>query len=119
MSDSIKLYLDEDTLSRDLVKALRARSVDLLTAKEVGLIHIPDGQHLAYAASLGRAVVTHNTRDYARLHAEYLAAGKHHAGIIASDQVQVGVLLRRLLKLLNARSAADLHDVLEYLNSWH
>ena len=37
MKVPIKLYLDEDALDRDLVKALRSRSVDVLTAQEAGL----------------------------------------------------------------------------------
>lgn len=110
MDDAVKLYLDEDTMSRDLVRALRSRSVDLLTASEAGQVHMPDPHHLDYATSLGRAVMTYNTRDFARLHAEYLAAGKHHAGIIVSDQLQVGVVLRRLMKLLSVRSATELCD---------
>ncbi len=118
MDDPVKLYLDEDTMSRDLVNALRSRSVDLLTAREAGYVHIPDHRHLDYATSLGRAVVTYNTRDFARLHAEYLSVGKHHAGIIVSDQLQVGVILRRLMRLLNARSAVEMRDRLEYLSDW-
>ncbi len=105
-------------MSRDLVKALRSRAVDLLTASEAGQVHMPDQHHLDYATSLGRAVVTYNTRDFARLHAEYLAAGKHHAGIIVSDQLQVGVVLRRLMKLLNVRSTGEMRDCLEYLSDW-
>jgi hypothetical protein len=46
MPEAVRLYLDEDVMSRDLVNALRSRAVDLVTAKEAGLIHIPDSQHL-------------------------------------------------------------------------
>ncbi len=35
-----------------------------------------------------------------------------------SDQVPIGVIVRRLLKLLNARSAAEMQDWLEYLSNW-
>jgi hypothetical protein len=95
MSDPIRLYLDEDTSSRALILALRSRSVDVLTAQESNLIQASDERHLEYAASLGR-----------------------HAGIIVSDQAQVGVLARRLLKLLAARSAAEAQDRLEFLSAW-
>ena len=76
MPEMLRLYLDEDVMSRDLVNALRSRAVDLLTAKEAGQIHRPDSQHLAYATAQGRTLVTYNTRDYARLHAEYRAADR-------------------------------------------
>jgi hypothetical protein len=92
--------------------------VDVLTAREADLIQIPDERHLEYATSLNRTVFTFNVRDHARLHTEYLSADRHHAGIIVSAQLQVGVILRRLLKLLAARSATDMRDWLEYLSNW-
>ncbi len=115
MAERIRLYLDEDTINRALVKELRAREIDLLTAKEVNLIHVPDEQHLDYATSLNRTIFTFNARDFAKLHTEYLATGRHHAGIIISAQLPVGVILRRLLKLLNTRSVTDMQNGLEYL----
>ncbi len=118
MPDSIKLYLDEDTINRALIKALRARNIDILTAKEADLIQTPDQEHLEYATSLNRAVFTFNTRDFVRLHTEYLSTGRHHAGIIVSNQVQIGVIIRRLLKLLDARSATEMDNWLEYLSNW-
>ncbi len=118
MPDPIRLYLDEDTISRALVKALRAKSVDVLTSKEAGLIEIPDERHLEYAAELGRAVLTFNVQDFARLHYADMSTGRHHAGIIVSEQLQVGVIIRRLLTLLGALSAADMRDRLEYLGNW-
>ena len=118
MPDAIKLYLDEDAISRALIKALRSRNVDLLTAKEADLIQVPDQDHLDYATSLDRTVSTFNTRDFVKLHPSYLALGRHHAGIIVSDQRQVGVIIRRLLKLLHSRSASEIQDGLEFLSNW-
>ena len=118
MPDPIKLYLDEDTISRALIKALHSRNVDVLTAKEAALIQAPDQVHLDYATSLNRTVFTFNTRDFAKLHTTYLASSRHHAGIIVSDQLETGVIVRRLLKLLNARSTEAMQDWLEYLSSW-
>lgn len=114
----IKLYLDEDTINRALIKALRSRNIDVLTAREADLIQVADERHLEHATSLGRTVFTFNARDFARLHTEYLATGRHHAGIIISAQLPVGVILRRLLRLLSARSDAEMRDWLEYLGSW-
>jgi len=116
--DSIKLYLDEDTINRALIKALRSRSVDVLTAREADLIQVPDERHLTYATFLGRTIFTFNARDYARLHTEYLSTDRHHAGIVISAQLPVGVILRRLLRLLNVRSTAEMRDRLEYLGNW-
>ncbi len=118
MLDPIRLYLDEDTISHALIRALRSRAVDVLTAREADLIQIPDEYHLEHATFLKRTVFTFNVRDFARLHTEYVSTGRHHSGIVVSAQLPVGVILRRLLKLLNARSAADMYDWLEYLGNW-
>ncbi|MBX7252668.1 MAG: DUF5615 family PIN-like protein [Candidatus Promineofilum sp.] len=116
--DSIRLYLDEDTISRALIAALSARNVDILSAHVAGLISAPDDEHLRFATSTGRTLFTFNTRDFARLHAEWLSTDRHHAGIIVSDQIQVGQLIRRLLRLLDGLSAADMGDRLEFLGKW-
>jgi hypothetical protein len=116
--DPIKLYLDEDTISRALIKALRSRNVDLLTAKEAKLIQAPDQDHLDYATSQGRTIFSFNTRDFVKLHTAYLSENRHHAGIIVSDQVQIGLIVRRLLKLLHGRSAEEMRNWLEFLSNW-
>jgi hypothetical protein len=63
MPELIKLYLDEDTISRSLVQALRSRNVDLLTASEANLITIPDAEHLAFAAAQNRTLLHYITLD--------------------------------------------------------
>jgi len=46
--------------------------------------------------------------------------GRHHAGIIIGDQqvLSIGEEMRRLLKISDARTAADMRDTLEYLGNW-
>lgn len=80
---------------------------------------VPDETQLAFAMQQNRVIFTFNTRDFTQLHKTYLAADQHHAGIIVSDQVQVGILLRRLLKLIDAKSAEEMTDWLEFLSNWH
>jgi hypothetical protein len=43
---------------------------------------------------------------------------RYHAGIIVSDPLETGVIVRRLFKLLNARTAAEVKDWLEYFSNW-
>ena len=118
MPEHVQLYLDEDTINRRLIRALRSRDIDVVTAHEAGLIAVPDQEHLEYASSMGRAVFTFNTRDFVELHTQYVSATKYHAGVIVSDQTHIGVILRRLLKLCNTRSASDMQNWLEYLSNW-
>lgn len=56
--------------------------------------------------------------DFVQLHTQYLNSGRSHAGIIVSDQLGTGVILRRLLKLINDRSAEEMRNWLEFLSNW-
>ena len=77
------LYADENFPLPASV-ALRAAGHDVLTAQEDGRagFGIPDPDVLARATALGRAVLTHNRKDYFKLH----AAAPAHAGIVACKE---------------------------------
>ena len=53
---NIRIYIDEDAMDKDLVRALRARGVDVITALEADMVERRDGEHLEYAATQGRAL---------------------------------------------------------------
>lgn len=118
MSERIRLYLDEDTISRSLINALRARQINVVTAQEAQQMGKSDELQLEYATSKQRVIFTFNTQDFVQLHNHYLGQGKQHSGIIVSDQLQVGILLRRLLKLINSKTSADMENWLEFLSNW-
>lgn len=118
MSSRIKLYLDEDAQRTDLIQALRARNIDVLTVSEVNLLGQPDDLHLLYATEQSRVIFTFNRGDFFRLHTEWLQNEQHHAGIIVSDQVGTGVVMRRLLHLIDVKPAEEMHNWLEFLNNW-
>ena len=118
MPDLIQLYLDEDAQRTSLVRALRARRIDVLTANESGKVGISDADQLAFAVSRNRTVFTFNRGDFAKLHAEYLQLGRDHSGIIVSDQLEISVIIRRLLRLLDSHRAEDMRNRLEFLGNW-
>ena len=101
-----------------MVRALRARQIDVITALDANLIGRPDSDHLAYTSAESRVLFSFNRGDFAQLHNEYLQAGREHTGIIISDQLGTSIVIRRLLKLLHAQSAEDMHNWLEYLSNW-
>lgn len=117
---TVRLYLDEDSMDRALVRALRARGVDVISAFDVGMIERDDAEHLDYATVHGRVLYTFNVGDFYRLHTNYLAEGKSHAGIILAQQQRysVGEQMRRLLKLIATRPAEGFKDGLEFLSVW-
>jgi Domain of unknown function (DUF5615) len=111
------LYLDEDSIDRDLVTALRSRGVDVITATDSGMLGYSDADHLDYATSLGRVLYSFNKGDFYRLHIRYLTEGKSHAGIILASQQRysIGEQLRQLLQLISTKSAEQMQNNLEFL----
>lgn len=107
-------------MDRDLVRALRARGVDVEPANEVGMIEREDDEHLTYATTQGRVIFSFNIGDFCRLHGEFMANRKSHAGIVVSRQQRysVGEQMRRLLKLIANKTAEEMRDRLEFLSDW-
>lgn len=118
MNARIKLYLDEDAQRTDLIQALRARHIDVETASEARLLAQPDEIQLRYATAQQRVVFTFNRGDFYQLHTKWLRSGQHHAGIILSDQLSTSVVMRRLLRLIDAKPASEMLDWIEFLSNW-
>jgi len=116
----IRLYFDEDSMRRSLVRALCARGVDVITALDAGMVEREDAEHLDYATEQGRVLCTFNAGDFYGLHSEYVAQGKPHAGIILMRQqyYSVGEQMRRLLKLMASTSADEMKNWVEFLSAW-
>ena len=95
-------YADEN-FPFPTVVALRAAGHDVLTALDDGRAGagIPDPDVLARATALGRAVLTHNRKDYLRLH----AADPTHAGIVAcKEDLDFQALADRIHAAVSAHS---------------
>jgi len=116
----LRLYMDEDFMREALVRGLRERGFDTMTAQEAGMIERTDADHLAFAAGAGRVLCTFNVGDFWHLPGEHLANGRTHAGIIlvAQQRYGVGEVLRRLLRLAATLSADDMVDRAEFLSAW-
>jgi predicted nuclease of predicted toxin-antitoxin system len=106
----VRLYFDRHIRAR-LAVDLRGHGYDVRTTEEAVLDTASDDEQLAFATAEGRAILTYNIRDFAPLHDECVAAGRPHAGIIVSRQLgrrQYGLLLERMLRLLNRFTAAEM-----------
>jgi predicted nuclease of predicted toxin-antitoxin system len=77
----LKLLLDE-MYPPALADALRAAGIDVSTVAERGLAGTSDPGVLEAAATDGYVVLTENVSDFARIAAERLTAGGHHAGVL-------------------------------------
>lgn len=113
-----RLYLDEDALDDDVLAGLKARGIDAITAAEAGMISRDDEDHLALAVSQGRVLYSFNGHDFYRIHSQWIAAGRDHAGIILAKQQRysVGEQIRRLSLLIETLSAEDMRNRVEFLS---
>lgn len=105
----VTLYIDED-ITHKLAKVLRERGFDAVAAYEAGNIEVPDAVHLEFAASQGRVLLTCNTKDFSPLFDEWWEAGRDHYGIIVSEQLGFGEMLRRVLNLLDSVTAGEMRN---------
>ena len=83
----------------------------------------PDGCPALAPGTAGRNVTLSRYLqrwDFSALHAEYLAVGRQHAGILLVHQQRysTGELIRRLLRFAFALSASEMVDRAEYLSAW-
>jgi hypothetical protein len=77
----LKLLLDEMYSAR-LAGALRSDGVNVRTVVELGLAGSSDPEVFAAAIDDGRALLTENVADFARISAEHVSAGQHHPGVL-------------------------------------
>ena len=110
MSEKIKLCTDEHVHSA-VVAGLRRRGVDVLTTYEAGILGASDEDHLALAASQGRAIFAQDD-DFLRLHAR----GVEHAGIVyAYQHAPIGEIVRGLMLIYQVLGPNDMKNHVEFL----
>jgi predicted nuclease of predicted toxin-antitoxin system len=111
------LLLDED-VRMILAAILRERGYDAVHILEVDRGGKSDPEQLAYAVRQRRAILSHNIRDYLLLDRSYRAQGLEHNGILVSDQIPLGVLLRRILRCLSQHTAEEVRNRVIWLQDF-
>lgn len=114
---AIRFLTDED-IHVAVAVSLRAAGIDAVSTPECGRREADDESQLEYAAQLGRATVTFNVADFARLHADWRDQNRSHAGIIVSSQRPIGEVVRRLKRLSQALDADAMQNRIEFLSNW-
>lgn len=116
----IGLYIDEDSMSKSLVTALRHQQIDVVTAMDVARLACSDEEQLTWATQAGRVLYSSNITDFCRLHSQWLQEGKHHAGLILVRQQRysLGELVKGILVVHKLYSPADVRDQLIFLSSF-
>mgnify|MGYP001597754055 CR=1 FL=1 len=112
----ILLYVDEDSCSEALLRGLCTRGWDVRSVHDDGLAGRTDEEQLTHAAGLGRVLLTANTKDFCRLHRDWMAQGRHHAGIVCLRQnLAVGAILRQLLPFALDTAPEGMQDRVVFL----
>lgn len=115
--EHITLYMDEH-VQFSLAEGLKIRGIDVITTQEAGNRSLGDITQLDFATKKSRVLFSFNKRHFAKIHYEWMKKGRTHSGIILSDQKEVGMILRRLMKLYFSLSKEDMQNRLEYLSVW-
>lgn len=104
-------------MARALVEGLRARGVDVTTVIDESMNERDDREQLEHATEERRVIYTFNVGHFCKLHKDYLAQGKSHAGIIVvyRQRYSVGEQIRRLIEMVGTKSADDTIDTLSFL----
>jgi hypothetical protein len=104
----------------DLVRGLRSRGIDVMTAADAGMVRRKDEEHLSLATGQGRALYSFNVGDYHAIHTEWMATGHSHAGIILAQQKRysLGEQIRRLLRLIGSLTDDEMRNREEFLGRW-
>jgi predicted nuclease of predicted toxin-antitoxin system len=120
MSDAklfIRLYLDAD-VDVKLAANLRKAGYDCVSARQVGNAALDDESQMIFAANEGRVLVTHNIRDFAPIFERWWHSDRCHPGIVVSQQIPLGELQRRIMRLLDTVTADEMENNLRNLGEF-
>jgi uncharacterized protein DUF5615 len=79
----MKLYADEDSASRHLLRALSQAGHDVQRPHDVQLLGRPDPVHLLHCIQTHRVLISQNHDDFDLLHNLVIQSGGQHPGIFA------------------------------------
>src|SRR4051794_17319604 len=99
-------------MDRGIAVELRRRGVDVTTTPGAGLLGLDDEDHIAFALSQRRVIVTDDA-DFLR----HAAAGSKHAGVAFARRGArtIGQIVEGLLTIHGAMTPDDMAGHVEYL----
>ena len=108
---SLRFYLDEN-VPVQVARQLKARGIDAVTARDLGLLGEDDINHLQNATELGRVLCTHDT-DFLHL----ASFGRQHSGIVFGQQDihYIGEWVNWLTLMHAVYTPEEMIDRVEYL----
>lgn len=113
----MRLLIDE-MYPPALAEGLRAAGIDAVTVGDLHLSGNSDAEPFAAAAADGRAVLTENVGDFARIAAEHSTRGAHHHGVLIALSTRFSrrpAGIRPLIEAIEAIESEQLADRVLYL----
>src|SRR3990172_878015 len=107
---AIKFYSDEH-VSPAVVNGLRQRGIDVLTAKEAGMLGMPDEKHLELASTQGRVIFTQDS-DFLRFHSKGI---NHHGIVYAHQRTPVSQIIQGLTLIYQILTEEEMNNQIEFL----
>ena len=115
----IKLYLDEDSQDQSLLRALRARQIDVITVQDTKTEGTTDLQQLRLSTQEKRVLYSHNIGDFCSLHTEFLTNDENHTGIaLLAQDYSVGEQVRAILEFMTHCTAESMENQLQFLSRY-
>ena len=98
---TLAFFMDEDSLHKHVLVALRRAGFDCLTVTEAAREELSDLEELDFSTQCGRTILTRNTGDFSALDREWARTGRVHGGIIAvtGNLVNPGTILRAMQRI--------------------
>ncbi len=111
MVNAVRLYFDEN-VEIAVAEQMRARGIEVVTVRDLGLLGDSDENHLARATRMGYVLCTYDM-DYLRLH----TTGVEHSGIVFAREsaTNIGDWVRGLELICGVLSAEEMQNHIEYL----
>jgi predicted nuclease of predicted toxin-antitoxin system len=106
---AIKFYADEH-VHPGVVKALKKRGIDILTAQRAGLLDVDDKDHLQFSTSQGRVIFTQD-EDFLGLHWEM----KHSGIAYCHRETPMRRIIEGLVLIYEAMTEEEMENHVEFL----
>lgn len=110
MADHVRYYTDEH-VAKAVIRGLRLRGIDVLTASEADMLGATDEEHLHRAAENARVIFTQDD-DFLRL----AARGHEHTGIVYAPQhTPISTMISGLMRIYQIVTLDEMRNHIEFL----
>lgn len=107
-------FLTDENFNRLIVDGVRRREpgIDMVTAREAGLLGLDDQLVLAYAADHERILLSHDTHTMPDQIDRFLLSGRHSPGVLLiAQEMPIGGAIETILVVWGASNPMEWRDL--------